>query len=691
MNFSGNSEVFVLHAAPLASLEKVMDSFQTEIHETEMSISQSAKPYSSEKKGKIVTLILSGTILGVLFFACFAFFDRKATPRSVELRNVAQSTPHSEELSHPANPASMTTQHHDLAPFAQTSTASIPAAEVPSGASFTALSFPFEAVLPPAGDTLPAASLPVNMPVSSGSAIPVHSIPSQGFPTGFEAAAVSNTAIPVVPANNTAMMNNEQKLSQFEADQYLLEAVSTLETNPVRSMIYALKSVQKFEELGLKTPFQACWALSQSIISQNLGMALNGFTGGVQAMTVSEDGQWLLLCATNGQLWIWDLHDYDKASGGFPLAVVPEGMSKLQFTSDLKWAVGVSKKGTVWFWDMSLMQPGERPVVYSDPSAIFTDFVLSKNVRWMAAVAQNPNQGNLPPGQNPPSEGIIHLFDLAALTQSGQITNPARLFAHSQPISSMTMSDDSHWLVSGSFDKTISLYDLTAVIPGIEHKTFHGSASGITDVAVSPDGKMLAAAEQEGIVRVWNLESPDKREQGVLDRNVSLVSKLKFSENNKWFAAGYGDSSMKIWKRNPASGLELAQILTGHRAPVRSIQFSPQNDNLISWSDDQEVRIWDLSREVPSEQVLVFKSDSRSPFSSVLLTADEKWLLLGQPLGTPSQDSRSGLRLWPMKFEEILPCAALYSQHLMQNTPTILDDSNIVRQAMSADHASRRQ
>ena len=112
----------------------------------------------------------------------------------------------------------------------------------------------------------------------------------------------------------------------------------------------------------------------------------------------------------------------------------------------------------------------------------------------------------------------------------------------------------------------------------------------ITDVAFSPDGKMLATGADNGAVTLWN--TSDGRAVRVLSGMSDWVRSIAFSPDGKTLAAGAIDTTIKLWE--VASGREV-RVLSGHSGPVLSIAFSPDGELLASGAGDNTVRLWDVA------------------------------------------------------------------------------------------------
>ncbi|MBE3049406.1 WD40 repeat domain-containing protein [Candidatus Bathyarchaeota archaeon] len=77
----------------------------------------------------------------------------------------------------------------------------------------------------------------------------------------------------------------------------------------------------------------------------------------------------------------------------------------------------------------------------------------------------------------------------------------------------------------------------------------------------------------------------------VISGHLGWVRALAVDPDNKWFASGAGDRTIKIWDLATGS---LRLTLTGHISTVRGLAVSPRHPYLFSCGEDKMVKCWDL-------------------------------------------------------------------------------------------------
>jgi WD40 repeat protein len=77
----------------------------------------------------------------------------------------------------------------------------------------------------------------------------------------------------------------------------------------------------------------------------------------------------------------------------------------------------------------------------------------------------------------------------------------------------------------------------------------------------------------------------------VLEGHEELVSSVSFSPDGTQIVSASDDNTVRIW--DVATGTQL-RVLEGHKSRVDSVSFSPDGTQIVSGSWDNTVRVWDV-------------------------------------------------------------------------------------------------
>jgi WD40 repeat protein len=98
---------------------------------------------------------------------------------------------------------------------------------------------------------------------------------------------------------------------------------------------------------------------------------------------------------------------------------------------------------------------------------------------------------------------FVACLGLASLSLFAQEVQPRfTLKGHTSDVTSVAYSPNGKLIVSGSFDKTLKVWDAAT---GNEILFFSGHAGEVTSVAFSPDSKRIISGGRDATVKVWEM------------------------------------------------------------------------------------------------------------------------------------------------------------------------------------------
>ncbi len=193
-----------------------------------------------------------------------------------------------------------------------------------------------------------------------------------------------------------------------------------------------------------------------------------------------------------------------------------------------------------------------------------------------------------------------------------------RIFVgHSKPVDTVAFSSDGKYVLSGSQDNTIKLWDVSS---GKEIKTFIGHSGIVSSVAFSPDGKYIASGSSHDTLKLWDVVSG--KEIRTFIRPNEGVDSVVFSPDGKYIATCCSfDETISLWE--VSSGNEI-KTFTGHNAMILSVAFSPDGKYILSGSWDGTIKLWDITSGL---QIKTFSKYAYARVNSVSFSPDGKSII----------------------------------------------------------------
>ncbi|MBI1810960.1 MAG: WD40 repeat domain-containing protein [Nitrospirae bacterium] len=224
---------------------------------------------------------------------------------------------------------------------------------------------------------------------------------------------------------------------------------------------------------------------------------------------------------------------------------------------------------------------------------------------------------------------------------------------HTKRVNSVAFSPDGKYALSGSWDKTLKLWEIAS---GREVRTFYGTEK-VTSIAVSPNGKYVISGDEDRgkNLKLWDMASGKRIRtfSGDIHRDTDYIQdtdNVIFSPDGKHVLSG--GENLNLW--DIASGKKLRTFRNANKdnARIVSIVISPDGRYVISGSryngqvqmpdgtftnaksSDNTIGIWDI---VTGEKIRAFNG-GKGWVTAIAISPDGKHVISG--------DYEDSARMW---------------------------------------------
>ncbi len=116
------------------------------------------------------------------------------------------------------------------------------------------------------------------------------------------------------------------------------------------------------------------------------------------------------------------------------------------------------------------------------------------------------------------------------------------MIGHGKPVNHVQFSPDGRYIVSGSFDKKIKLWD---GYTGDFMYTFDGHVGPVYLISWSVDSRYLVSASQDSTLKLWDIKT--RKLMMDLPGHADQVYALDWDINGNYVASGGKDRQVKLW------------------------------------------------------------------------------------------------------------------------------------------------
>ena len=323
----------------------------------------------------------------------------------------------------------------------------------------------------------------------------------------------------------------------------------------------------------------------------------------------TPDGRSLITTGDDGDVIVWDV---GRAAAKETLSGHSGFVFSPMISRDGTTLYTASLDGTVFIWDldggrrigrplrvgaegtggagMALSSDGEMIAVARRAGAVGVVDARSLRERRVVPVLRNGNVTRLV--FVPRSHVVAVTGDTGQLAlldaESGRVT---RLSGHRNYVLTPGLSTDGRLMATADVDGIVRLWSLPAArAAGAPLRFSHG----VYDAQLSPDGRRLtlvlfAANGVPDTLEVWDVDSRRRVTRVRIGANTNVV---RFSPDGRLAAIGNNSGRAQVW--STTTWRPVTRAVAGHAGALNGAAISPDARTLATGGDDGMIRLWDI-------------------------------------------------------------------------------------------------
>jgi WD40 repeat protein/predicted Ser/Thr protein kinase len=282
-----------------------------------------------------------------------------------------------------------------------------------------------------------------------------------------------------------------------------------------------------------------------------------GHKEAVTGLAVGGGGRSVFSTSVDGTVSMWQPGRAERAS----LLRAGARVSGLAISGDDRWLVSVGHPGTAAAWTVA-----DGRLAADIPEAASSRAVVFADADRRLIVGE--------------STGTLRFWNWV----NGTARDPASVRSHNSEV--LALASHGPRLFVAHRETLVIVRELAS---GREIRRLQPSASPFS-LAVSPNGRLLAAGTWPGIVDVWDVDTGRKLHE--VKGATALVTALDFSADGSLLVLSSRDGATRLW--DVLSGQWLATVAS-RKPGAERVRFFPDGRRILIGYEDGEVEIRDLS------------------------------------------------------------------------------------------------
>jgi WD40 repeat protein len=185
------------------------------------------------------------------------------------------------------------------------------------------------------------------------------------------------------------------------------------------------------------------------------------------------------------------------------------------------------------------------------------------------------------------------------------------------------------------------------------------STPGSFRVALRPDGRVAAVADQTGPIRLYDTVTGDQL-GGALSRHTAGARALEFSGDGSVLISGSSDGSVLVWDVSDPQKVGAPRVVFESGETAWALDISTDGRTLVVASDDGSLRLFDLDSLEQTAQIewksssgivsVAFSPDGRRLVASNRAGRLQSWMTSGGDALWDDNQQSEGPNLWEIVF-----------------------------------------
>ncbi|CAG8756555.1 10497_t:CDS:10, partial [Cetraspora pellucida] len=389
----------------------------------------------------------------------------------------------------------------------------------------------------------------------------------------------------------------------------------------------------------------------------------------IRGLDMSNDGRFLISGSRDKVVNVWDF-DKKILLKTFPIFETIETLGVLQLHTTIKnmeedfelFYTG-GDKGIIRIWDIKTGKLIQTQEPEKNTKHVISDIIYLRKSNILTAITSN--------------QSILFYQITSGLKRVKQIVG------YNEEVIDLTYvgKDETHLAIATNTEQ-INLYNIKIWSIDVDNENSDdsqvnclgvciGHTAAIGTVAFSKKSlKFCLTGSQDRTIKYWDLSHLDRSRSDenfrpkVLYTNKAHdkdINSIAVAPNDKIFATGSQDKSVKIWSVNDG---KLLGTCSGHKRGVWSVQFSPVDQTIVTSSGDKTIKIWSTTN---FSCLKTFEGHTNTVLKASFLTYGTQLISCG---------SDGLLKLWTIKSNECITTLDNHTEKIW--ALTVRKDENVV-------------